>query len=65
MQSLSFPVHKIMLGAGKYIIENIANCDQMPAAGGYVIALPLRIEGATESPIRAVGLVHNLRNSHD
>jgi kynurenine formamidase len=53
----TFPVHKTILGAGKYIIENIANSSQIPPQGGYIIVLPLRMEGATESPIRAVGLV--------
>lgn len=53
----NFPVHKIVLGSGKYIIENIANCSQLPPKGSYVIALPLRMEGATESPIRIIGLV--------
>jgi kynurenine formamidase len=54
---LSFSVHKIILGLGKYIIENIANCAQMPPKGAYVIALPLRVENAAESPIRIVGLL--------
>ena len=52
----SFPVHKLILGAGKYIIENIANCRLMPAHGSFAIVLPLNIE-ATESPIRAIGLI--------
>lgn len=52
-----YTVHKLMLGAGKYIIENIAGCSKMPPIGGYVIALPLRADGASESPIRAVGLI--------
>lgn len=55
----SFPVHKIILGAGKYIIENIADCSQLPPHGASVIALPLRAEEATESPIRIVALVPN------
>lgn len=55
----TFPVHKAILGAGKYIIENIANCSQLPAKGSYVIALPLRAEKATESPIRIIGLIPN------
>lgn len=53
----TFSVHKIILGAGKYIIENMANCSQLPPQGGYVIALPLRMENATESPVRAIGLI--------
>jgi kynurenine formamidase len=55
---LNFSVHKIILGAGKYIIENIANCSRVPPSGCYVIALPLRAEGATESPIRIIALIH-------
>lgn len=54
-----FPVHQVFLGNGKYIIENIADCSQMPPVGGYSLALPIRAEEATESPIRLVGLVHN------
>lgn len=53
----TYPVHKLMLGAGKYIIENIADCKRMPPKGGYVVALPLKAEGATECPIRVVGFV--------
>jgi kynurenine formamidase len=52
-----FSVHKIILGAGKYIIENIAECNRMPPRGGYVIALPLRAEDATEAPMRIIGLI--------
>lgn len=49
-----FPVHKLLLGAGKYLIENIAHADQLgPIA--YVAALPLKIQGATEAPMRLVG----------
>jgi kynurenine formamidase len=53
----AFPVHHIMLGAGKYIIENITACRHMPPRGGYVIALPLRVEGAAEAPMRIIGLI--------
>ena len=54
---LTYPVHHLILGAGKYIIENIADCSAMPPKGSYVIALPLRAEEATESPIRIIGLI--------
>lgn len=53
----SYPVHKHILGAGKYIIENISNCSQIPPKGCYAIVLPLRAEETTESPIRAIALV--------
>ncbi len=50
-----FPVHQLILGAGKYIIENIANADSLPAVGAYVIALPIKIQNGTEAPIRLIG----------
>jgi len=53
----TFPVHEMILGAGKYIIENVADCAGLPERGAYVIALPLRAHDATESPIRLVGLI--------
>lgn len=55
-QDTEFPVHKIMLGSGKYIIENIANAALLPPASAHVIALPLRADGATEAPARVVGI---------
>ena len=51
-----YPVHRIMLSNNKYIIENIAYCDQLPPVGTYVIALPLKIN-ATEAPLRIIGLI--------
>lgn len=52
----AFPVHRLLLGAGKYIIENIANASKLPPSGAYVIALPLNAKDCTESPIRIIGL---------
>ena len=52
----TFPVHRILLGHQKYIIENMADASQMPPRGGYCLALPLRGEQMSESPIRLVGL---------
>lgn len=51
-----FPVHTLLLGAGKYIIENIANALQLPPTGAYTLALPLNIQGGTEAPLRLVGI---------
>lgn len=54
----SFPVHKTILGAGKYIIENVSSLEKMPVKGGYVVALPPKIQCGAESAIRLVGLVN-------
>ena len=52
-----FPVHDIFLGAGKYLVENIANSESLPNVGAHILVLPLKIQGGTEAPVRLVGLV--------
>lgn len=52
-----FPVHQVVLGSGKYIIENVANASQMAAVGGYSFAMPIPTKAGTEAPIRLVGMV--------
>ncbi len=54
-----FPVHELILGAKKYILENVANLKLMPPIGAYVVALPPRACNATESAARVIGLVSN------
>ncbi|PHQ80931.1 MAG: cyclase [Coxiella sp. (in: Bacteria)] len=51
-----FPVHKTLLGADKFIIENVANAHLLPPVGAYILALPLKIQNGTEAPIRLVGI---------
>lgn len=50
------PAHLAVLGADCLIIENLANLRSLPTAFIFM-ALPLRIKGASASPIRAVALV--------
>ena len=52
-----FKVHKNFLGAGKIIIENVANLDSMPPSGSFVLILPIPIKDGTEAPVRLVGLI--------
>lgn len=52
-----FPVHQAILGAGKYIVENIANSGLLPPIGAYTLCLPIKTLGGTEAPVRLVGLV--------
>jgi kynurenine formamidase len=53
---MSFPVHKSVLGRGKYILENVANLGQMPAAGAFAIVLPMKVREGSEAAVRAIGL---------
>ena len=50
----NFPVHHVLLGAGKFIIENIKIADELPKMGFTLIALPIKIKSATEAPCRVV-----------
>ncbi len=52
-----FPVHRAILGADKYLIENIANPNLLPATGAKVLVLPMKIKDGTEAPIRLIALV--------
>ncbi len=52
-----YPVHQLFLGKGKYLVENAANLDSLPAQGSFILILPMKIRGATEAPIRLVALV--------
>lgn len=53
----ALPVHRLVLGADKYIIENIANADLLPPRGAQIIALPPKIQNGSESTLRVIGLL--------
>ena len=37
--------------------ENVANLEQLPVTGAWVIALPMKIEGGSGGPVMIVALV--------
>jgi len=55
--SQDFPVHQIINGANKPAFENLANLDRVPPSGATLIALPMKIEGGSGGPVRAVALL--------
>jgi kynurenine formamidase len=52
-----FPVHNAVLGADKYLVENIANADKLPPSGATVFVLPMKLKHATEAPMRLVASI--------
>ena len=50
--SLDFPVHKIVNGAGKYHLENVANAHLLPPVGAYLIVAPIKIAGGSGGQVR-------------
>jgi kynurenine formamidase len=55
--SQDFPVHRITAPAGIPNFENLTNLDRLPPSGAIVAALPMKIEGGSGAPLRAVALV--------
>ncbi len=55
--SQDFPVHRIMGAANTPGLENLTNLDRLPATGAIVIALPMKIEGGSGGPLRAIALI--------
>jgi kynurenine formamidase len=55
--SKDFIVHQIAAKASVLGLENLANLGVLPAKGATIIALPMKIEGGSGGPVRAVALV--------
>ena len=56
-QSKDFQTHRILCAAGLTMYENVANLDQLPAEGAYIVALPMKIRGGSGAPLRIVAIV--------
>lgn len=50
--STDFDVHHIINGAGKYILENVANLDKLPPTGTTLLIAPIKIEGGSGGQAR-------------
>ena len=46
-----------VLGAGVYQLENLANLKELPEAGAFLIAAPIKLEGGSGGPARVFALV--------
>jgi len=56
-RSTDFMVHRIAGARNVPGLENLTNLDQLPPSGAVVIALPMKIEGGSGGPLRAIALV--------
>ncbi len=57
--SAESPAHKIVLGAGIPIVENLASLDRVDRQDFLFIGLPLKIAGAEGSPCRAIAVIED------
>jgi kynurenine formamidase len=55
--STDFVVHQIALGAQVPGLENLANLEDVPETGAWIIALPMKIAGGSGGPLRIVAVV--------
>lgn len=53
-QSELYETHQILFEHGIVGFENVANLDQLPTTGAYVIALPMKIKEGSGGPLRIV-----------
>jgi kynurenine formamidase len=56
-QSKLFESHRALFERNIPAFENLANLEQLPAAGFHVVALPMKIKGGSGGPLRAVAIV--------
>lgn len=56
-RSTDFEVHRIAAARDVPGLENLTNLDQLPPTGATVIALPMKIEGGSGGPLRAIALI--------
>jgi kynurenine formamidase len=56
-QSSDFMVHRVAAARGVPGFENLRDLGSLPATGALLIALPIKIEGGSGGPLRAIALV--------
>jgi kynurenine formamidase len=55
--SKEFEVHHADLPAGLFNLENVANEDQLPESGAFVIAAPIKLEGGSGGAVRIFAIL--------
>jgi kynurenine formamidase len=56
VDSTTFDLHRIWLGAGRMILENVSNLDQLPERSQVVVA-PMKVAAANGAPARIFALL--------
>jgi kynurenine formamidase len=52
-----FPLHNLLLGAGRYGLTQLANVERLPASGAVIVVAPLKLVDGTGSPARVLAFV--------
>jgi kynurenine formamidase len=55
--SEDFVVHRAVLGAGLYQLENLANLNEVPEVGAFLVVAPIKLEGGSGGAVRVFALL--------
>jgi kynurenine formamidase len=55
--SEDFAVHHLVLGAGLYQLENLADLSEVPQAGAFLVVAPIKLEGGSGGAVRVFALI--------
>jgi kynurenine formamidase len=55
--SADFPVHRLVLGAGLYQLENLSDLSEVPESGAFLVVAPIKLEGGSGGPARVFAIV--------
>jgi kynurenine formamidase len=55
--SSDYAVHRLALGAGLYQLENLADMNELPETGAFLIVAPIKLEGGSGGPVRVFALL--------
>ena len=56
-KSADFRVHQVVSGRNAIGLENLTDLDRLPPVGAVLLALPMKIDGGSGGPLRAVAMV--------
>ena len=54
--SEDFAVHRLVLGAGLYQLENLADLSEVPEAGAFLVVAPIKLEGGSGGAVRVFAI---------
>jgi kynurenine formamidase len=52
-----FAVHHLALGAGLYHLENLADLNELPESGAFLVVAPIKLEGGSGGPVRVFAIL--------
>ena len=59
-RSSNFMTHRILFDQNIPAFENVANLDELPLTGSYIVALPMKIVGGSGGPLRIAAFIPDL-----